>query len=311
MTIKINFLIGYSITALLFGTLGIIVLLGLFQIHLKIAEIDQNKIPALLKTDDMYEELTESIVEAHSYITHGDEPHKENFREKMTSYDRQETEFRQLAKIGQAGEDPEEKELFTNLHNAKEDYRRSTEGLFAIFEKNHKLESNDFDNFEANTQTVHSFIDKLLDSRRKNLEMASSGVNQMIRQIMLLMVGVALLVGIIAGGIALFMLRSISKPLEALQNSVVAITSGDLSKRARIIGRNEIGKLAENFNLMADKVEQSEEDLKGKNVALEQQSLKLKDQLEQLEKFQKVTVDRELKMIELKEKIAGLEKGKK
>lgn len=49
--------------------------------------------------------------------------------------------------------------------------------------------------------------------------------------------------------------RRITRPLKNLHQSVVKISEGDLSHRAEINSRDEIGRLAEAFNIMADRLE--------------------------------------------------------
>ncbi|HTP08812.1 MAG TPA: HAMP domain-containing sensor histidine kinase [Anaerolineae bacterium] len=51
--------------------------------------------------------------------------------------------------------------------------------------------------------------------------------------------------------------RRISKPIVALTQATAAMSEGDLSTRAQVMGRDEIGTLAQSFNEMADQVEET------------------------------------------------------
>jgi len=51
--------------------------------------------------------------------------------------------------------------------------------------------------------------------------------------------------------------RQISKPIVALTHVTTAMSEGDLSRRAHVAGRDEIGTLAHSFNEMADQVEET------------------------------------------------------
>jgi signal transduction histidine kinase len=51
--------------------------------------------------------------------------------------------------------------------------------------------------------------------------------------------------------------RRISQPIVALTHVTTAMSAGDLSRRAQIVGRDEIGTLAHSFNEMADRVEET------------------------------------------------------
>lgn len=105
----------------------------------------------------------------------------------------------------------------------------------------------------------------------------------------------------------------LSVSIRKVRAAAFKISQGDLDQRAPVTSKDEIGDLAGTFNQMADNIEKSQEDMKKANVTLEEQGEKLKDQLEQVRKFQKITIDREMKMIELKEKLKECERdhGKK
>jgi signal transduction histidine kinase len=60
-----------------------------------------------------------------------------------------------------------------------------------------------------------------------------------------------------AVGIAAYpVVRRLTRELERLESSVVALGAGDLSSRAKIEGRDEVARLAASFNLAADRIEQ-------------------------------------------------------
>lgn len=79
-------------------------------------------------------------------------------------------------------------------------------------------------------------------------------IKSSIQFIITVMVVLALIVGVFAGGIALWMLRAITKPLGILQEAISALSKGDLNMRAKIFSKDEIGVLATHFNQMADQL---------------------------------------------------------
>ncbi|MEK9154837.1 MAG: methyl-accepting chemotaxis protein [Patescibacteria group bacterium] len=121
------------------------------------------------------------------------------------------------------------------------------------------------------------------------------------------------------------------RELKSVSDAADKISEGDLSARIKTKSKDEIGRLAIVFNKMLDKIENSRlelekvnssltEKVKGKTSELEmaknslerevsEQTVQLKEKLSELEKFKKLTIGRELKMIELKKKIEELEKG--
>lgn len=76
--------------------------------------------------------------------------------------------------------------------------------------------------------------------------------------------------------------------------------SHDLTKRIRIGGKDEITKLGQSINQMLEDLKNSEEEREKALSKNEEMGKKLQEHVEELEKFNKLMVGRELKMIELK-----------
>ena len=112
--------------------------------------------------------------------------------------------------------------------------------------------------------------------------------------------------------ISSFFSKSITKPIVQLVNTVKKISAGNFNVKSDIKTKDEIGELASSFNEMAGKLKESQEKIEEQNRTLKQkvekQTRELRNKLEELEKFNDATVGRELRMIELKEKIKDLEK---
>ncbi len=68
------------------------------------------------------------------------------------------------------------------------------------------------------------------------------------------------------------------KPIEALAQTAQAITAGDLSQRAQVYAKNELGAFAHAFNLMTDKWQQSLAELQSSEAGLRRH----RDNLERL-----------------------------
>ncbi|MCK4851996.1 MAG: HAMP domain-containing protein, partial [Candidatus Omnitrophica bacterium] len=99
-------------------------------------------------------------------------------------------------------------------------------------------------------------------------------------------------------------------PVLKLKDAADRIASGDLDTAVDIRTKDEIGILADSFNRMARDLKASRQKLEGWAKALElkvrERTLELREKLEELEKFNKLSVDRELKMMELKKEIERL-----
>ncbi len=104
--------------------------------------------------------------------------------------------------------------------------------------------------------------------------------------------------------------KHLVSPVLKLKDAADRIASGDLDTAVDIRTKDEIGILADSFNRMARDLKASRQKLEGWAKALElkvrERTLELREKLEELEKFNKLSVDRELKMMELKKEIERL-----
>lgn len=116
--------------------------------------------------------------------------------------------------------------------------------------------------FETEKGHIIDVVAPLLDGSAGSLhlglagESVEQGVRDIIRQIILIIAGVLL-----AGGIAIAIFtRTVTKPLLALEDTVEAMGRGDLSRRVTVMSDDEIGRLGEAFNAMADRRSRAEDD---------------------------------------------------
>ena len=77
-----------------------------------------------------------------------------------------------------------------------------------------------------------------------------------------------------------------------------------------VMGNDEFATVAININKMLDDIAKSGEDLKKTDEKLSQEKTNLDQKVSELEKFQKLTIGRELKMIELKKQLEEIRKDK-
>ncbi len=86
----------------------------------------------------------------------------------------------------------------------------------------------------------------------------TSTVTGLIRSINIFLLWGALLAVIIALIITFFISRRITSPIQALTNSARRLGKGDFSQRVTIKSKDEVGELAQTFNLMAGNLEHTE-----------------------------------------------------
>jgi len=127
---------------------------------------------------------------------------------------------------------------------------------------------------------------------------------------------------------SLILAEKMVKPIRYFIEGAEKIGGGDLDYRFGIKTGDEIEQLAESFNKMTEQLQRSRRDLqeandvleirvkarteeleefaKGLNEQVDERTKELRERLDELERFHKLTVNREMKMLELKEEIKRL-----
>ncbi|MDD5217837.1 MAG: HAMP domain-containing protein [Candidatus Omnitrophica bacterium] len=142
-----------------------------------------------------------------------------------------------------------------------------------------------------------------IDSLMKRTERMVQSSGELVLILLLLIILASL-------GISYYIALLISKPILALQKGTEFISSGNLDYRVGTNSRDEIGRLSRSFDLMTERLKQNMVSVRELHKEIEDRTkidAELKKKIDALEQFRKITVDRELKMRELKNKIAELE----
>jgi len=112
----------------------------------------------------------------------------------------------------------------------------------------------------------------------------------------------------------LFLRLFVITPILELNKGVNEIAIGNFNFKIKKHSKDEIGELSDSFNKMAQEIKTANLEIKKHEHELEKQVEKrtkeLQDKIEQLEKFQRLTVGREIKMVELKKQLEELKKKK-
>jgi len=107
-----------------------------------------------------------------------------------------------------------------------------------------------------------------------------------------------------------YLTLKISSPLTKLTKGAEIIGKGNLEHRIDVKSKDEIGGLATAFNNMATGLKDKSKEIQKELTMRKKAEEELRKRVEELEKFSKLTVGRELRMIELKKKIKELERKK-
>lgn len=106
----------------------------------------------------------------------------------------------------------------------------------------------------------------------------------------------------------LFFSQLLLRNIKQLSLTAGKISAGDFSVRADVKSKDEIGDLAVTFNTMLDSVDKYRQEIEKANADIMEKDGKIGEKMAEMERFQKLTINRELKMIELKKEIEDLKK---
>ncbi|MBN3039124.1 MAG: HAMP domain-containing protein [Candidatus Omnitrophica bacterium] len=96
---------------------------------------------------------------------------------------------------------------------------------------------------------------------------------------------ISLLLAVVVVVMAVVIARSVSSPIKELTNTSVTIASGDLSARAKIGAKDEIGELAQSFNKMTDSLVEAKANVERQKAQIEEQKKLLEKANKELDSF--------------------------
>lgn len=127
---------------------------------------------------------------------------------------------------------------------------------------------------------------------------------------------------------SILLVQSLRQPIKRVIKGVQEAAKGNFDFKVEIISKDELGELAKNFNNMVQQLKQTraaseetkaaleikllartkelEELAESREDIIEKRTKELLERLEELEKFHRLAVGRELKMIELKKELKEL-----
>lgn len=106
--------------------------------------------------------------------------------------------------------------------------------------------------------------------------------------------------------------KKIANPIKSLMEGIKNVKKGNFDYSVKVGSSDEVEMLSDEFNKMVSVVKQSRSEIEKKVKEQTEELKKAKDEIEskfkESDKFNKLVVDREIKMVELKNKISKLEK---
>jgi len=166
---------------------------------------------------------------------------------------------------------------------------------------------------EKAIRVIAHHIDKY-DIHRSTFEFYFSmqSVRQATRDMIMIFLLALLSFSLVSVGITVILVKRIIKPIGQLTKLAKEVAEGKVVTDIAIDTNDEIGLLSQAFSQMANDLKISREKLEKQNISLEDEVKKrtneLQKQIDEMSRMQKLMVNRELRMIELKKQLEEAQK---
>lgn len=312
MTIKQKLFSGLFINILFIAALGFVSYYGVNKIDREAHVLAGDLAPAIIAGNELTRIFYSDVEEAFSYVVLDSTEERDHFYENAKRFEEKLDEFKALVSYGTPDAMANDTRLINAISAVEKDFIKATEELFSDYEKTKRINATKVNLFAIQVEKMVPLLKQFIDLGKAEIEQAhitadstASTSNNLTSLALLIVLTLSLLVNWIV-------IRAIIKPLSELNDSVVAIGKGDFTKRTDVSSKDEFGHLASAFNVMTENVQRLQETkiaertsgLKSEKTDLErivvERTADLNKKLAELERANRLMVDRELKMIELK-----------
>ncbi|MBI4537521.1 MAG: HAMP domain-containing protein [candidate division NC10 bacterium] len=167
-------------------------------------------------------------------------------------------------------EEQQEMALFADLGKLAGDLRALTDRMLATPGRNWHLGPMDLAQLNIVSHQVMRKAEDLNTIHRAKVARLLQASGGMLQRIVGLYLAFLLLGGAVVALASLAFTRRIAAPLRGLADAALEIAEGHLDKRVAVHSLNEIGQLSHSFNVMADRLQSRERDLRTAHAELEQ-----------------------------------------
>ncbi len=276
-----------------FVMLGVFIIIasymGIRPIENQLKEIGTFHPTALYSIQSINSKLTGAVEESFAYVVSGDAQEKEEFLQWAENFKQKTKEFRDLAQLDKHGEE-DEKALLDKIVSGQSVLLKQAKIMFEEYEKTGAVSIETFQKYEEAIDGIVPIIENFVEIEKEEVEQAHQIALDTIDRSEKTIYQVAFISLALAVGLALFISRSIAKPLLKLQQAATKIGRGKFSTKIEITSQDEIGSLAHTFNKMANGLQETT--LSRNLLESANQSLQAKI-IEKEEAEKKVTLERQ------------------
>ena len=243
-----------------FVMLGVFIIIasymGIRPIENQLKEIGTFHSTALYSIQSINSNLTGAVEESFAYVISGDVLEKEEFLQWAEDFKQNSKEFYDLAKLNRPGEE-DEKALFDKIISGQSVLVKHAKTMFEEYEKTRTITNETFQQYEEAIDLLTGILDKFVEIEKEEVEHSHQITLDTIDHFEETIYQVAFISLALAVGLALFISRSIAKPLLKLQQAATSIGRGEFSTKIEITSQDEIGSLAHTFNKMANELQET------------------------------------------------------
>ncbi|KHD84922.1 hypothetical protein NG54_12290 [Heyndrickxia ginsengihumi] len=179
------------------------------------------------------------------YLLTGDHQYENETEDKKSEINKD------LAEIDDLSNNSNIKGQLPDLKNALVDYYNLKDRMFSASNHKQALKIHFTDERNLRKQTLDPAVEKLVNTINSEIKDETTHYQKTSQIDHILLIVVELLLIIFAIIMGFYLIRSITSPLKKIQVQLeeIARGEGDLTKEIRVKSRDELGKLAESFNL--------------------------------------------------------------
>ncbi len=325
LKIRAKLLIGFMTIALLVGVVGLISINNFKIISEPFEKAREEFVPAVLAIENMRHSSGRMTLALYKYLLYDKEEYKIGFEVAVTEA----AEILELYESAEAGEEAKIIESFEQHIAALSNLGRQ---IIQLKEQGGAKEAVllEGEKFHEAHQLFQIALGEEIDRDYEDLAQVFTEVERTVDQGVRAILFAAVFIFALAIVLGYFISRSISKPILGIRDAAAKIAQGDIDVTIKPRSNDEIGELAVTFNKMIKDLERSRsaleeakvvleikvrartKELKDLSESLEQQvkerTKEIQGRMNELERFQKLVIGRELKMIELKKELKKLKK---
>jgi nitrate/nitrite-specific signal transduction histidine kinase len=254
-------------TVLLVGGISLVLALRIFQINM---EVDREN-THIQVTDQIHTTFHRIVFELQQMHAMGWTERERDIRGLEEQLARHLVVFREL----HHGEEdfPEEREemaLFVDLQKLSAELRALTDRALSAGGRSVQLGPMDLAQLNIMAQQVARRVEDLNGIHRAKVTRLLRSSQSMMWAIVILYLAFILVSGALIAVASIAFTRRIAAPLGTLADAALKIAEGHLDERVPVRSQNEIGQLSHAFNVMADRLQNRERDLRTAHDQLEQ-----------------------------------------